>query len=253
MDVTVYGMPLKVLSTQDVLIPVITPGSDASVMVSFNTLETGDIQMDVSLEREVSGSYTPVFAWPDINISLTPGNTFYGGSDHFERTIVNTGLWRWRIVYIDELFVTREVFSYFQVQDAIKIPSTTMVKSSIGGCSASPSGAPKLYVIQDNDLDVDAFLYDNQGDSFIGLSTATDAEVRLISVDTRLTAGTIEFADITFDAPELGDGSVQFTIPSALTNTLAPGMYRVYLQVIWADRILEWPKIFDLNVMKQRV
>lgn len=253
MDVVVYGMPLKVLSTQDELIPVVVPGSDVSVMISFNTQESGDIQLDVFLEREYNGNYLPVFAWPDTNISLTPGNTFYGGSGHFRRTMVDNGLWRWRLVYIDDTSTSREVFAYYQVQDVVRIPSTTMVKSSVGGCSANLSGIPKLACIQGNDLDVDVFLYDNQGDPFIGLSDATDAEVRFVSMSTRLAAGTISFADIAFDAPELGDGSVRFTIPSTLTEDLLPGIYRTYIQVTWADKILEWPQIFDLNVLKQRV
>lgn len=253
MDVTVYGMPLKVLSTQDQLIPVVVPGSDVSVMISFNTLESGDIQMDVHLEREYNGNYLPVFAWPDINISLIPGNTFYGGSAHFRRTMVDNGLWRWRLVYTDADNVTREVYAYYQVQDPVVIPSTTMVKSSVGGCSANLSGIPKLACIQGNDLDIDVFLYDNHGDPFIGLSNATDAEVRFVCMNTRLPSGTIPFADISFDVPELGDGSVRFTIPSAMSEDMTPGIHRAYIQITWADKILEWPQIFDLNVLKQRV
>lgn len=252
MDVTVYGMPLNVTTTSDVLIPVVSPGSDVSVMLAFNSLDFGDLVLDVYLEREYGGTYLPVFSWVDITISVSVGNTFFGGSTVFRRNMVNTGLWRWRVVYTDEEAITREVMTYYQVQDVIRIPSTTMVKSSVGGCDVQFS-SPKLSVIQDNDLSVDAFLYDNQGDPFIGLSSATGGEVRLISMETRLVSGVIPFSDIVVDDPELGDGSVRFDIPASITGNLLPGIYRIYVEFAWSDRVLEWPKLFDLNVLKQRI
>ena len=253
MRIAAYGIPLKVLNTFDEILPVVTPGSDVSLYVMFTTEETGDITLSVYLEREYNGEYLPVTSWPDLPLSLIPGNTSYGGSGSFRKTMVNTGLWRWRIRWTDDVGV-QEISTYYQVQDAIQIPSTTMVKSSIGGCVTTPStSVPKLSVIQGNNLDVQAFLYDEQGNPYIGLSGATDGEIRLISQDTRLVSGHIPFSDLVFDDPELGDGSLKFSIPRSITEGLESGTYRVYLEVSWVDKILEWPKLFDLNVLKQRV
>lgn len=252
MRISCFGTPLRVDTAIDVTMPVVSPGKDVSVLVTLTSEDVGNIVLDIFLEREYSGTYLPVYSWPNTSLSLIQGINSYGGSNYLQYTLVNTGLWRWRIKWTDDIGA-QEVYTYIEVQDVLRIPSTTMVKSSIGGCGTTLTGIPKLSVIQANDLSVEAFLYDNQGNQFIGLSSATDGEVRLISMETRLVSGTIPFSDLTFDDPELGDGSLLFDIPSTLTSTLAPGIYRVYLQVDWIDRSLEWPQLFDLNVLKQRI
>ena len=251
MRISVHGIPLRYTSTMDVISPNIRPGNDGSLLVHMDLEEpTGSLVLDIYLEREYQGAYLPVFSWVMIPVVLTEGVTIYGGSHLIRYPLVNTGLWRYRIEYTDETG-TREICTYFSVEDALRIPSTTMVKSSVGGCDTQSN--PRLVVIQGNALDVDAFLYDNQGDPFIGLSSAIGGEIRLINMQTRLVSGTIPFSDLIFDDPEFGEGSLRFTIPDSSTQGFDPGIYHVYFEAQWSDRVLEWPKLFDLNVIKQRV
>lgn len=244
--------PLRVDGSVATIAPRLFPGQTGALLVTANPTTGGTLQATAVLERWDGSSWVLVDTVVGLPVTATAGtDNILIDETLYTRVMVDNDLFRWEVTITDDIDPLGPFYTYVLVDLVPHEQYTSVLGAKIVGCD-DRLGPPKLSAVQGSQITVRAELYDEDGNPMENLSLVVAGELSFWNQAFNEKQFSIDQTAMIFDDPSLG--YVTFTIDESYTTGVPTGIYNVYLELVWFDgHRLEWPQLFRLNVIRERV